>query len=257
MEHLMRQLKATGENKVLQEDEKDTMTIGVGGDHFIEVVVLKIPGNGSCLFGAIYQQLNNVSVNSPNFKENVELLRQNVVKHIQKRRQIYSDQHPKPPLEDERILNKPFEKELMCSAADKFNTAFEAITETMANIYLDTVMPLPDTWGGSETINAVIEMFDINVLIFSEGAKKHNFYHFDKNRNKTVLLAYRRNVIPGSRLLYNHYDSVFSLPDSNTVEKIARKMIDDEHTVIKIGNFKLNYYKIHYKKRSVFISVMT
>lgn len=253
----MRQLKKIGENKVLQKDEKDVMTIGIGENLFIKVVVLKIPGNGSCLFGAIYQQLNNVSVNSPNFNENVKLLRQSVIKHIQERRQIYLNQHPIPPSDEERIDNKPFEKELMCSAADKFNTTFETVTETMVDIYLDTVMPLPDTWGGSETIKAAIEIFDINVLTFTEEAKKHNYYHFDKNRDKTVLLAYRRNEIPGSRVLYNHYDSVFSLPDSSTVEKIARKMIADEQTVIKIGNFKLNYYKIHYKKRSVFMSVMT
>lgn len=216
MVQIKRQLKEMDSNVNFRLEKRFPMCIEVNNKR-VRVQIIKIPGNGSCLFSAIHQQLNKVSTTSPGFDNNVQLLRKNVIEYIKNKRE-------------------EFDTELRNTIADYSGCAYDDITDNDCKYYLDHIMNLRTTWGGVETVKAVTEMFNVNVLIFTEDAKKHSFYKFDENREQAIILAYRKSKNPNSRHKFDHYDSVVRLPDDLTIGNIVQGMITDEHISIVTGN---------------------
>lgn len=216
MVQIKRQLKEMRSSVNLQKVRRFRMFIEVNKKR-IQIETIKIPGNGSCLFSAIHQQMNKVCVTSPDFDNDVQLLRKNVIEYIKNKQE-------------------EFDTELKNTIADYNACKYDDVTGADINYYLEHTMILPATWGGTETIKAVSEMFNVNVLVFTEDAKKHNFYKFDENKIQTIIVAYRKTRTPGSRHQFDHYDSVVGLVNDITVGNIVQGMITEERISIDTGN---------------------
>lgn len=187
-------------------------------EHKVVIKMIGMPQDGNCLFSAIYHQLNEVSHNSTVFSEEVQKLRESVVCFL-KARLEEKDKHY-----INSVKNTMVDNEKLC---------FNDISLEDCKEYVKEKLKLSIKWGGAESIKAVSEMFNVNVLVLTEGAKKHSHY-FDAKRNRTIILAYRLSPNAQSILKYYHYDSVLALNEVH-LRELAQQMA--EPIFIDIGNY--------------------
>lgn len=175
-------------------EAKKHMSIKIDGQpHNLDV--LKIPGDGNCLFAAFVHQIHLVKLNSTEHKVFTTELRQKVVNHIKQNLESYV----------RAIKGRLQEKsELATKSPDYTIAECESFIEELAK---------PNFWGGAETIRAVSEIHKVNVVAFNE---KGDFYFpcgFNETYDRSVFLAYRLGpkTTKSCRLIHNHYDSVCTI----------------------------------------------
>lgn len=217
MEQIKQQIRGMRESFLSIEAERNFMFVTAQG-YDLAVKVNQMLGNGSCLFSSIYQQMYKVAENTPEFKNKVQELRENVIDFIKENIHDYT-------------------VELKDSIADMGGIKFNDLTLEHCKYYLDNVMQMASTSGGHETLKAIKEMFKTNILILKEKSTEHTFYDFDENLTKTIILAYRKLENPLSLVKYDHYDSVVDIfdtdirrillqiaaTDDNNLEALSRK----------------------------------
>lgn len=153
----------------------------------MNIHVQKVDGNGDCLFSTLALQLEYVKNKSKQHKQLTTELRQKVVAHITTNFEKYLK------IIEYRLLDEAGEKGVELSNIKE--ECFTFISHLSSAGY----------WGGAESIRAVSELFEVNILTFNE---KGSFFFpngFDVNNKRTIFLAYRLDV---NENRYNHYDSI-------------------------------------------------
>lgn len=169
------------------------------------VKVVEIRGDGNCLFGSLVAQLNDDHINTSEFDSRVEKLRQNVVDYIRNNKDRF--QH----VIKGRIL---YEADEAAQKSDNINEKIDYFIENKLN--------RNNYWGGTETIVAASEMFNVNILIFSENNTAYLPNGFKPEYGRTVFLAYRLSKESTTKPVYNHYDSICDIP-VDVIYKLACK----------------------------------
>lgn len=159
-----------------------------------KVDVIKINGDGSCLFGSLAHQLFQHKVNSNNHKKAAKALRVDVVKYINSNvNEFLYEIAGRIQDEEERRLGY-------------VQTKTSDITEEKCCAFLNTSLVKQSFFGGSETMKAITLMHKVNILCFNESGPVYFPLGFNSNHHKTVFLAYR--LKPDSKDVRNHYESV-------------------------------------------------
>lgn len=148
----------------------------------IPISIVEIAKDGNCLFGALAHQIFCCNVNTLAHHDKVAKLRADVVKHLNENMESF-----------ECLLKWRTEN-----------------TEIDSYSFVNDLLSQPGYWGGEESLKAISEMYQVNIIIFNEGSTPllPNGFNFDYKQ--TVWIAYRYDGIACSR---NHYDSVYKIPD--------------------------------------------
>lgn len=159
----------------------------------IKVVAIKPDGN--CLFGSLVHQLFYTKLGSENHYSLTNKLREEVVTHINSNLEffqvsingrIYDENKSKAKLTKEQLKKKNED-------------------------FLSERLPKSGTWGGAETILAVQQLYEVNIVILNESGTSYVIGDFNFNYEKCALIAYGYYG-PKKRLKKeakrNHYNSV-------------------------------------------------
>lgn len=158
--------------------------------HFSKVA--SINPNGACVFGAIAHQLEGQKINSDEHVQATKRIRVDVVNYISSH---YSS----------------FQRELRNRVYDEVNPKSITDLDKECKIILNDYLPLNNYWGGAETLKAVREIHQVNILILNERGTCHFFNDFNEQYKRTLILAYRLEHEAATEIdtdSYNHYDSV-------------------------------------------------
>lgn len=185
-EQIDKMLKAATSND--EQTEEMQFELNESQPQSLSVKVVKIPPNGSCLFGSIVHQLFGHATNSDEHEKATKELRMNVVDYISKH---YSS----------------FEGALQSRVEDEINLREIEDNKKACQIFLNDYLSHPNCWGGHETVQAVQEMYRVNILIFREQSTYNYFHRFNEPNTRLLILAYRLGN-KFNRNSHNHYDSV-------------------------------------------------
>lgn len=161
--------------------------------------IAKIESDGSCLFGALVHQLHGFQLSSSMYKKAVVDLRSEVVDYI--RANISTFEHELKG----RIYDERSKKNLKGKLKD---------FPKHANAFLTNHLSKSFYWGGIETMKAVYLKYGVNVMLIEEENKIYYMFGFQSLFTRTLIIAYRLNMHPGSvrtGRARNHYDSVISI----------------------------------------------
>lgn len=193
------------ECKIVHNESIQNMDFEIGEECY-ELDVGKISGDGSCLFRAAAHQINGEKLNGPNQNQLTNKLRAKVVQYILAN---YDD----------------FEMELKGRVFDLKSDVADMDKECKR--FARTVLPKKETWGGSETMKAIVLLHQVNILIINEFGNCYYVNGFNETYGETILLAYRTDITAafegGGQMLRNHYDSVISIKE-DTVFLIAKSL---------------------------------
>lgn len=188
-------------------EEEDIMALQLNKTT-IYLSIAKILGDGNCLFAAIVHQLWQYPINSKQHKEAMKQLRSKVVEYI--------------------LANyESFEFNLKDRVYELKNAS--QITDMTAECksYVKNVLSRDGEYGGFETIKAVSEMFQVNILTFVEDGEC-SFYNTKNIYNKTIALAWCNGFVSDGVQIRNHYNSVYDVkPDDllSVSESVINKQI--------------------------------
>lgn len=168
-------------------------------ENTIYLTVARIPGNGNCLFGAVAHQLYRHSIHSEEHKTATNAIRAEVVEHILKPENFSSYEFA---LQDRVYdMKKPNEIQNMTSECE---------------LYVRNVLSRDGSWGGHESIQAISDMYRINIVIFNEADSCVLQTNNQDTFERTIAIAYRLAYNAQGEIQRNHYDSVSDM-ESNDV----------------------------------------
>lgn len=197
-EQIKKMLEATLTNNDVTED----MSFSFSHENSHTLTVAKIEKDGSCLFRSLEHQLSGRKVNTREQTHHTQQLRKNVVEYI-------SDHHDS------------FRQALKSRVYEEMDESTVSDMDKECKKILDEYLPNDFYWGGAETLKAVKEMFDVNILTFDEKGQCRFFNQFTEANNRTLILAYRINPHRSEKVpIRYHYDSVCDIPSSAIVDSI-------------------------------------
>lgn len=162
--------------------------------------VVEVLQDGNCLFSALAHQLHGLKILSKTHKTHTRQLRKRVVDFI-----LNPKNFPK-------FLHDLKDRVYQTKTKDEIENI-----ETECKLWVKYSLAKNGTWGGAETICAVAELEQVNVIIFNEHGDFYTLRNM-KQFDRTICIAYRlqRNqygdIIPDA-ILY-HYDSVCDIESS-------------------------------------------
>lgn len=189
--------------------------------------VIKIRGDGSCLFGSLAHQLFQHKVNSNNHKKATKTLRSDVVKYINNNLNDFLFVITGRILEEEEVR------------LGNVQTKWSSITKNDCFEFLNKCLIDDHFFGGTETIKAVTCMHKVNILSFNESGPVYFPMGFNINYHKTIFIAYR--LKPNSSDVRNHYDSVAEVNSNvmfdvvKSVNKPSENVNDVDQSVMEIN----------------------
>lgn len=172
--------------------------------------VIRIDGNGDCLFSSAAHQMFGQKVNSAEHQSSTSDLRAAVVKHIEEnfgdflyelKGRVYEERDAKQEAKSPKKRKK------------KKNLA----TEKDCRLYLKKLKK-SQTFGGAESLKAITQIHSINIFMISELGPFYFPCDFNQNLDRTIILAYRLKA--GSATIRNHYDSFASIEISTMCDCI-------------------------------------
>lgn len=195
-------------------DEMGRMVSQFDGN-IINVTVAPVPLDGNCLFGAMAHQLYRHPINSIEHKEATKLLRAEVVDHILAAENFERFIHP--------LKDRVYDLHLTYEITD-------IVTES--KIFFRHVLSRENkkkSWGGYESILAVSEKYEVNIITFNEEGTCILYPNKNSMYEKTIAIAYRVGYYDGSgKEIRNHYDSVIDIDaeDINTCTDFLIKQMN-------------------------------
>lgn len=182
--------------------------------------IVEIPGEGDCLFRALAHQIFGGAVDSVSLAQIAHGLRTDVVAHV-------------------KTNFKSFKMDLKSTVYSKHEGQAIMDIQQACKDFVRHDLPERTVWGGSESLKAVSQLKNVNILIINENGDYYTLpTGFDCSCERTVILAYRqfrldkteRKVNAGSnaRLNLNHYDSVVRIDQTDIFEistMLAKKRI--------------------------------
>lgn len=160
--------------------------------------VIKIIGDGSCMFGCLVNQLFGFKVKSSEHEEAVSSLRALTVDFIQSNFEDFRSEL-KGRVLDEREENQK-------NKIKRKNKKWEDVTENDCKFFKLESLSEYSTYGGVETAKAISKIYSVNILVFNESGTHYFPLGFNPSYGKIVFMAYR--LSPKSEVERNHYDSV-------------------------------------------------
>lgn len=150
----------------------------------MNVNIVNIDADGNCLFGTVAHQLEYMQVNSAEHIERTTGLREQVVNHIEEHFETYKHViQLRIRCEDDQIDN-------------------------LGKTFLKNNLSANGFWAGSESLLAISNMFNVNILVFMENGPFYLSTGFNPDKNRTIFLAFRQLRNTKGELDYNHYESV-------------------------------------------------
>lgn len=215
LNHLRAQLKFHNlqmRNNIFQNKEKAVeCEIELLPGKISKIEVFRIPGDGDCLFGAAVHQLFHLEISSENYKQRTVELRIEVVAHIKAHLKRY----------ERKLLDRIYAK----------RGAYEQIqnVEEECEKFLENYLSKEHRWGGSESIQAISELFESNVVVFNELGEVFFGSTFNSSYKNIITLAFRvsgqsNREHDGSNIQRNHYDSIVKLNDDVLIESTSMVM---------------------------------
>lgn len=183
---------------VLTKSEKQNDMNFVLGNTTRKIKVTPIPADGNCLFGSLAHQLWLHKIDSDEHKNAIKQLRSNVVEHILNKQNFARFEHQ---LHDRVYSIKEKAKKL------------KEITNisTECQLFVRHALSKDKTWGGSETLLAVSDLYSTNVVVFTENGNCLKIKNQDRNYEHTIAVAYRSAYNEEGEPIHNHYDSVYDI----------------------------------------------
>lgn len=209
--HNIQMVNSAFQNK----DEGTECEIQLSADKFSKIELCRIPNDGNCLFGAFVHQRFHFKVGSNEYKTKVTELRKEVVDHIRTNLVRFK----------QKLLGRIYDK----YCADRKNSKPKTqnvgeYSETFLNNLAQECF-----WGGPETLQAISELFKVNVVIFNEYGEVNFGNNFDSSYEDAITLVFRvskpndkkENVSNAER---NHYDSVAKL-NNDIIDKCVSMLL--------------------------------
>lgn len=172
------------------------------------IKVAAIKKDGDCLFGALAHQLFFHKLNSKPHKISNKELRADVVEYIQANVGAF-----------ERYI-----KGRLYEMSDESKEA------NSSEFFLSNYLARPGFWGGMESLKAVSEIFNVNILIFNENGAFHSVNDLNFEHGRSVAIAFRNSAgQQKKKKMYNnidrnHYDSVTKISQAD-IYKCARELM--------------------------------
>lgn len=170
--------------------------------------VCQIPPDGNCVFAAVTHQLYGAKIGSPEHQEKTHELRIKVVDYIRNNIPRYSF-----PLKGRiyEIYGK-IEKNLLSERVDQ---------------YLN-MLTKDGYWSGNESILAICDMLQKNMIIFNEKSAANMPINFDTSKKETIMLVFRlknQTSENPSNTNRNHYDSVVAIHSDDILTETSNNLI--------------------------------
>lgn len=162
------------------------------------VHIIKILGDGNCLFTSLAHQLWPNATTSEECKTNAIKLRAAVVEHILANIEPY------------QMFIEEYLHEIKSLNTD------DASLETKCKMWVRHVLSRQGNWAGIETVKAVSRIYRVNIVTFNECGIVQMVQAAEKHYDRTILLAYRFYLNGRNERVYNHYDTVCDM-DSDTM----------------------------------------
>lgn len=204
-------------------ESQETIHFKLSDDVSQSLIVALIPGDGNCLFSSLTHQLENKRISGKNHQAATNKLRADVVKYILDNYSKFSHQ----------LRNRVFElKEKIGSIKSKAKKKREdkdVTIDTECKLFVKLALSQTNTWGGAETIHAVSEMKQVNIVLFNEDGPYHMLTNINAKYNRSICIAYRQawtEYGEVNKTLRNYYDSVCDVDSKvlyNAVQTIASK----------------------------------
>lgn len=183
-------------------EEQESMTFFIDDiDHNLEVAIFKADGN--CLFSSISHQLYRLNTNSKAHTTKTAELRARTVRYI-----LEPDNFPNFAYQLQNCVFEIMKKEDIKDMA------------TECKLYVKLVLAKKGQWGGAESIKAISEIEEVNIIIFNENGPCYMLSNVNKKYQRSIAIAYRLASMGETR---NHYDSVCDI-DANLLNLISQEL---------------------------------
>lgn len=196
-------------NNAFQIKEKTTeFEIELSPGQISKIEVSQIPGDGNCLFGAAVHQLFHLEISSDKYKQRTIELRNEVVAHIKAHLKRY----------ERKLLDRIHLKR---QGKQKISNVEEECRK-----FLDNCLSKECRWAGSESVQAISELFESNVMVFNSRDEPYFGSTFNSSYKNIITLAFsasgREDV--ASNMERNHFDSIVKLNDDVLNESTSMVM---------------------------------
>lgn len=177
------------------------------------IKVVKSPAEGNCLFTSLAHQLNGFKMNSRMMKTDRDKLRADVVKYIKNNYELFKSQ----------IKGRVYDN----IEDQKRKGTFQGINsmENECKFFLNHLLPKNKYWGGCETLKAVSEMHEVNIIIMREEGQCEIVCRFDQPFNRTIIVVHV--FFNDENEERNHFDSVSDISPNDVcilAQKIQEKL---------------------------------
>lgn len=202
-------------------EELSDCEIQLSNGIFSTIELYKIPADGNCFFGATVHQIYKLKVGSDEYIQRVAELRTKVVAHIKSNLQRY----------ERTIFGRVYAQH--CNENENTKRTKKPNIPEDSTKFLDSYLSKDTAWAGPETIQAISEIFEVNVIIFNEWGEVNCGNSFDSSYKDVITIAFRvsgkdNNKENVSNTQRNHYDSVIKI--SNDVLDKCAKMLWNNYT---------------------------
>lgn len=173
-------------------------------ERVMNINILNVKGDGQCMFLSSSHQLECVKVDSEDHNRLTTNLRKNVVKQI-----VGNVERYRQALKF-RFRNKGNE--------DLDGACKEFVSTDLVN---------ESYWGGSESLLAISDIHNVNILVFRENGPFYLATGFNPEYERTIFLAYRGTVKKDGTCNYDHYDTVCGIGEEllyKCANDLAKKM---------------------------------
>lgn len=164
----------------------------------------KMAGNGNCFFLAVAHQLVNSQINRPEHEKAAFNLRTEVVEYI------------KQPLHLPFFLHDLKNRITYDSGAEDEQIVNECLR------FLDNDLSKSGCWAGMESIKAVSELKNINIIVVNDDGTAHLLNHFNPQAERSIIVLFSSlNGKAKENSNRCHYDSVIDTP-SEIITKMSK-----------------------------------
>lgn len=184
---------------VYQNNEERSDISFFANEHSKKLTVVMIAKDGNCLFGSTAHQLFCYPLNSKEHREVTKKMRADVVAHILDPNNFQLYLHAlKDRVYAQKNANEITDIEMECK------------------MFVRHALSQNRFWAGVETLLAISELYETNVIVYNEDDKWAQFKHSGRKFNRSIVVAHR---IGGSNekgeAMRNHYDSVCEIESAD------------------------------------------
>lgn len=170
-------------------ENEDTMKISLPSDKFATIKIVATAPDGNCLFQALSHQLFKYKMQSKEMKSAIKELREKAVTQIQTHIDLY--QH--------ELKGHAYDIIEQRKERGEYSDSDSIDIDKEVEFLLYQLLPRNHCWGGSETLKAVSDLYQVNIFVFVENESFHVITDAGAKYERTIAIAFRDG---------NHYDSV-------------------------------------------------